>query len=84
VKHQTGKLALAIDLDRIVDMIERQPTWSLLGVEMRHLRSLASMPRFGDHRDPFDRLLIAQAISEGLDIITADLQFGRYRVNVVW
>jgi PIN domain nuclease of toxin-antitoxin system len=84
LKHQTGKLLLAVDLDRVVETIERQASWSVLALEARHLRSFAAMPRFGDHRDPFDRMLIAQAIYERLDIVTADLQFARYGVKVVW
>jgi PIN domain nuclease of toxin-antitoxin system len=38
----------------------------------------------GEHKDPFDRMLIAQAKSEGLNVMTADTQFSRYKINVVW
>jgi PIN domain nuclease of toxin-antitoxin system len=36
------------------------------------------------HRDPFDRMLVAQAIAEGLTIISKDSALGRYGVPVVW
>jgi PIN domain nuclease of toxin-antitoxin system len=36
------------------------------------------------HRDPFDRILIAQAIVESVPIVTADRQFARYDVETIW
>jgi PIN domain nuclease of toxin-antitoxin system len=36
------------------------------------------------HRDPFDRLIVAQAQAEGLDVVTKDKVFRKYGVNVVW
>lgn len=54
----------------------------VLAVSIDHLSVLASLPHH--HRDPLDRLLIAQAISEGLPILSADGQFRRYPVEVVW
>ncbi len=36
------------------------------------------------HRDPFDRVLIAQAVAEGLPLVTSDRQIGAYPVRVVW
>ena len=36
------------------------------------------------HRDPFDRILVAQALSEGLTIVSADPDLARYPVPVVW
>jgi PIN domain nuclease of toxin-antitoxin system len=43
------------------------------------------MPDFADHRDPFDRLLIAQAISEDLTMVSADTRFEKYKkLRVLW
>jgi PIN domain nuclease of toxin-antitoxin system len=53
----------------------------ILGVAPEHGLAIAELPLH--HRDPFDRLLIAQARSEGLTIVTADPQFARYDVPVV-
>jgi PIN domain nuclease of toxin-antitoxin system len=36
------------------------------------------------HRDPFDRLLVAQAITEGATVLTADVAFTAYDVDVIW
>jgi PIN domain nuclease of toxin-antitoxin system len=41
-----------------------------------------TLPRY--HRDPFDRMLIAQAQVEDLSVMTADSHFGKYDVKVVW
>ena len=51
-----------------------------LGIEDEHLRRLESLP--WHHRDPFDRLLIAQAQAEALTVLTADPAFGDYAVPV--
>ena len=51
----------------------------ILPVEVIHLKAVSSLPLY--HRDPFDRLLIAQAISEQVSIISADKVFDRYPVN---
>ncbi|HEX4681775.1 MAG TPA: type II toxin-antitoxin system VapC family toxin [Gemmatimonadaceae bacterium] len=50
-----------------------------LGIEFEHARLLASIP--GHHRDPFDRMLIAQAIAEDLTIVSADTWVSRYDVR---
>lgn len=52
-----------------------------LGVDDRHLEALADLPLV--HRDPFDRMLIAQAQVEGLTILTSDAAFGRYDVPLL-
>ena len=49
-----------------------------LGIEHEHLRRLESLP--WHHRDPFDRLLIAQTQAEALTVLTADPAFGDYAV----
>ena len=70
--------------DSIVELIESQAAWSILPLELPHLRALGEIAAFRHHADPFDRMLVAQARAEGLRIITADEQFSRYDVEVVW
>ncbi|NPV30026.1 MAG: type II toxin-antitoxin system VapC family toxin [Firmicutes bacterium] len=53
-----------------------------LPVELAHALHVSTLPVI--HRDPFDRLLIAQAQLENLPILTADPQIGRYDVEVIW
>jgi PIN domain nuclease of toxin-antitoxin system len=57
----------------------------LLPVQLSHVEKLESLPSFQEHRDPFDRMLIAQALSESYAIASADERFGLYPgLNVVW
>jgi PIN domain nuclease of toxin-antitoxin system len=55
----------------------RESNFALLGIEMNHALAAAALPLL--HRDPFDRLIIAQALEGDLTIITADAAFRRYR-----
>lgn len=58
---------------------------SVLPVRFRHLDELSRLPVQEDHRDPFDRMLIAQALAEDLEIVTSDTRFEGYnRLRVVW
>jgi PIN domain nuclease of toxin-antitoxin system len=57
----------------------------LLPITFEHLEMFADLPIFADHRDPFDRMLIAQAISEDLTIVSADTRFEKYKkLRVLW
>jgi PIN domain nuclease of toxin-antitoxin system len=52
-----------------------------LALTPRHGRKLAELPLY--HRDPFDRMLIAQALEEGLTVLTSDARFAEYGVPVL-
>lgn len=54
----------------------------LLGIEFRHISGILDLPLH--HRDPFDRLLIAQAKVEKLTIVSSDAVFDRYGVDRIW
>ena len=56
--------------------------FAVLPIAFEHLRQLAGLPRF--HRDPFDRMMIAQALAERIPIATADRSFAAYGVQIVW
>jgi PIN domain nuclease of toxin-antitoxin system len=60
----------------------RSSNITLLPIEPRHLDVLRSLPFH--HKDPFDRLLIAQAISEKLIIATIDSEFSHYAADLIW
>ncbi|SMF49930.1 type II toxin-antitoxin system VapC family toxin [Pseudobacteriovorax antillogorgiicola] len=51
---------------------------SSVSVEDAHIVAMDNLPVFDDHKDPFDRLIIAQAISENLTVVTSDDKFSRY------
>ena len=79
VKISLGKLR--IELDRFVTQL-RDDGFQLLGIETPHILELTRLPLHNDHKDPFDRLLVAQSISEPLTLITADAKLGRYGSTV--
>jgi PIN domain nuclease of toxin-antitoxin system len=54
----------------------------ILPIRPSHVTALAVLPML--HRDPFDRILIAQAIAEGLDLVTNDKSIAEYSVNTSW
>jgi PIN domain nuclease of toxin-antitoxin system len=54
----------------------------VLAILPAHLGALQRLPHY--HRDPFDRLLIAQSQTEGVALATADAQISRYPVDVLW
>ncbi len=79
IKHGLGKLHL--DLPRFVSRIEADG-FRWLAIENRHLLELAQIEQADDHKDPFDRLLVAQSRSEPLILLTADTKLARYGSTV--
>ena len=77
-KRTVGKLRFD---DLVEDVISRNG-FLPLAVTVRHGDLLRDLP--WHHADPFDRLLIVQALDEGLTVLTADRAFEAYRVPVVW
>jgi PIN domain nuclease of toxin-antitoxin system len=78
IKLGLGKLAVSpVDLAAAIDSGGFRP----LVVTSQHVWKVLELPSYPDHRDPFDRLLIAQALVEGLTIVTRDPHFERYPVN---
>jgi PIN domain nuclease of toxin-antitoxin system len=73
IKHQVGKLDLPT-LDVAGDILAQG--FGLLAIKPEHLLALTELPML--HRDPFDRLLLAQAKAEGLTVVTTDRIFGDY------
>jgi len=55
---------------------------TLLPIDLRHIRLTGTLERV--HGDPFDRLLVAQALEEGLVLVTADAMMRRYPVAWLW
>ena len=77
LKAAAGRLDLPDDITVVFPAMAT----SLLPIEMAHLRKLRTLPFL--HRDPFDRLLIAQALEEGLTIVTRDRAFRAYDVPLL-
>ncbi|MEM1406850.1 MAG: type II toxin-antitoxin system VapC family toxin [Bacteroidota bacterium] len=77
IKMQTGKLEMPL---KFMEAME-DSSFDLLNLEPSHLNYLTNLDLY--HRDPFDRIIIAQAISENLSIITSDGTFEKYPVNII-
>jgi PIN domain nuclease of toxin-antitoxin system len=82
LKHRAGKLLFQIDLTQVVNQILYSSPWSILPISPEHLPLLSILPIL--HKDPFDRLLIAQARNTGLSIVTADKNIKAYGVRTIW
>ncbi|MGB7684827.1 MAG: type II toxin-antitoxin system VapC family toxin [Solirubrobacterales bacterium] len=78
IKRGLGKLNVPTDLLRQIEGAGVE----LLPVTPRHADLVASLPLH--HRDPFDRILVAQAMSEGLPLVSDDEALHRYEVEVIW
>jgi PIN domain nuclease of toxin-antitoxin system len=82
VKSSLGKLTLAEPYDVLLPREIRDNGFTYLGVELTHTARVNVLPFH--HRDPFDRLLVAQAMIEGMQLVTADPALKDYGVPVVW
>lgn len=81
IKVNLGKLPLRAPVDRLV-FDYRSLGVTILPVTEEHALGVGDLP--GIHRDPFDRLLVAQARCEGLTVVTADEFIPRYPVACLW
>jgi PIN domain nuclease of toxin-antitoxin system len=78
---KAGLGRLRIDLPVFASQVEAMG-FAWLSIDNAHILTLAELPTFDDHRDPFDRLLVAQSLSEPLILLTVDDKLGRYGSTV--
>jgi PIN domain nuclease of toxin-antitoxin system len=81
IKFNLGKLTLEPDYEEFVEREVITSRIKLLKIELEHLKINAALPFH--HRDPFDRLIIAQAVVENLPIISVDSAFDKYSVTLI-
>lgn len=82
IKHQLGKLTLKLPLATIIQEQRETNQIEIMPIQLAHVLALESLPLH--HRDPFDRLIIAQANVEGAIVLSCDPIFTQYPVNVTW
>ena len=82
VKISLGKLSLPAPLRTYLPRKLREQVITPLSIEHSHAFKVAELPRH--HRDPFDRMLVAQALVEKVPIISVDARLGEYEVRIVW
>ena len=78
IKRSLQKLHFPFDFEAAL----RDEDFQMLPISFAHLRTLDALPQH--HRDPFDRLLIAQGLTEGIPIATGDRRFAAYGAQIVW
>jgi PIN domain nuclease of toxin-antitoxin system len=81
IKTQKGLLSIS-DLSSWWRLATELTEARVLPIRASHVTALAALPML--HRDPFDRILIAQAIAEGLDLVTNDEPIRAYPVQTIW
>lgn len=82
IKNVMAKLPLPEPIDRYIDGTVRELGAGLLEIKAAHAVVAAQLPLH--HRDPFDRMIIAQAQVEGMAIVTSDRAFEHYDAQILW
>lgn len=79
---QLGKLAMELPWRQMLSVQQTQNDLRTLPIGVAHIEQLARLPMH--HRDPFDRMLIAQSQVDGMRLVTADGAISPYGVDVIW
>ncbi len=82
IKLQIGKLTLNLPLPELIENQCQTNGLQLLSIETSHIYALNNLPPH--HKDPFDRILIAQAIVETIPIVSIDGIFDNYPIQRLW
>ena len=81
-KHRLGKLPQAEEAVSKLPSLLQRARMDVLPISIEHALAAGALP--GPHRDPFDRMLIAQGQIEKLPIVTSDAAFKQYSVTLIW
>lgn len=81
IKSSIGKLVIKSSISKIAETCEKEQ-FEILSIKPLHLDNIRQLPRI--HGDPFDRLIISQAMAENLVIITKDGTIPQYDIKTIW
>lgn len=81
IKVQLGKLKFGVPLPDLIEHQRLTNDLQILAVDLKHVFAVGTLPAY--HKDPFDRLLIAQAIVEDATLVTVDPKFARYPAKLL-
>ncbi|SRR6266496_3434274 len=81
-KVQVGRLKMPIPVGDYLTAKLTANGVSVLPLTFDHVRRLEELPLH--HRDPFDRILIAQSLDEAMPLVSSDLQFEKYALELIW
>ncbi|SRR5579883_206078 len=82
IKFSLGKLKLKQPIEKFLPAQLQENSILQLDISFRHVAGVAALPFH--HRDPFDRLIISQAIQENLPILSSDKAFDAYNIQRLW
>lgn len=82
IKSSLGKLELLRPFDQLIPEQLEINAVDILPIELKHLSSVIKLPFH--HRDSFDRLIIAQSITEDMPVISGDKAFQMYPIEAIW
>lgn len=82
IKVSIGRLPIPEPLDTFIPEQLRANRIGLLPIRLRHVYTVSRLPLH--HRDPFDRILVAQALTGGTPIVSVDSELDRYGVHRLW
>jgi PIN domain nuclease of toxin-antitoxin system len=82
IKVQSGKLHLNLSLPNLIERQKQINDIKILPIELDHIYALEGLQNH--HRDPFDRILIAQSIVEEIPLLSVDTVFDSYLVQRIW
>jgi len=82
IKISIGKLVLRQSFDLFIPQQLRLNSIKLLGISVEHIATIINLPFY--HRDPFDRLIIAQLMVEQIPVVSVDSVFDSYNVTRLW
>ncbi|NJK74109.1 MAG: type II toxin-antitoxin system VapC family toxin [Oscillatoriales cyanobacterium RU_3_3] len=82
IKNSKGHLNLTLPFQQYIEQKLSLEDFNLLNINLEHIYAIVSMPFH--HKDPFDRVLIAQSIIEGIPILSKDSVFDTYSINRIW
>jgi len=82
IKLNIGKLNINDDFDKFIKKQISINNYKILEIKLPHLSVLRNLTIY--HRDPFDRIIISQSISESLTIVGKDVAFNNYNIDIIW
>ena len=81
IKFDIGKLKLSSGFEGFIKTIDDNG-FIFLNINSDHIKSIIGLPYI--HRDPFDRIIIAQAITENMLVVTSDTNISKYEIKTIW
>ena len=82
IKESKGNLNLSVPFQEYIGQKLSLENFNILNINLDHLNAIVTMPFH--HKDPFDRLLIAQSMVEEIPILSKDSAFDAYSINRIW